>query len=125
MPSAGNLAADDVVHVWEPAETVGEKENVGSPLGSDREGAEAINADRNARTGRQGQRKYGPARCLSRRPAHLTLEAISNSPSCADVHVNPPIKSLKHGECASGSKVAGGGGVAYACTIHDRMRSGT
>ena len=54
------------IHVCTPAETVDEKENVGIPLGSDSEGAEVANADRNARAGPKGQRKYGPARCLSR-----------------------------------------------------------
>ena len=92
------------VHVCAPPETVGEKENVGISLGSDREGAEVVNADRNARAGRQGQRKYGPAHCL--RLARLALEAMSQPPCCADVHADPPIKSLKHGKCASDSKVA-------------------
>ena len=40
------------VHVCAPAESVGEKKNVGIPLGSDWEGAEIVNADRDARAGR-------------------------------------------------------------------------
>ena len=102
----GEFGRRNGVHVCAPAETVGEKENVGIPLGSDREGAEVVNADRNARAGRQGQRKYGPARCLSRRLARLALEAMSKPPSCADAHADPPIKALKHGKCAGDSKVA-------------------
>ena len=93
------------VHVCAPGEMVGEEENVGIPLGTGREGAEAINADRNARAGRQGQRKYGPARCLSRL-ARLALEAMSKPPSCADVRADPQKRALKHGMCASDSKVA-------------------
>ena len=88
------------VHVCAPAVTVIEKENVGISLGSDREGAEAVSADGNARARRQGQRKYGPAHCLSRRLARLVLEAMSTPPSCAGVHADPPIKLLKHGRCA-------------------------
>ena len=48
------------------------------PLGSNWEGAEVITADRNARAGRQGERKYSPACCLFRRPAPLVLEAMSS-----------------------------------------------
>ena len=36
------------VHVCAPAESVGEKKNVGIPLGSDWEGAEIVNADEDA-----------------------------------------------------------------------------
>ena len=56
----GEFGRRNGVHVCAPAETVGEKENLGVPLGSDREGAEIVNADRDARAGRYGQRKYGP-----------------------------------------------------------------
>ena len=84
------------MHVCTPAETVIEKENVGIPLGSDREGAEVVHADRNARAGRQGQRKYGPARCLSKGLTRLALEAVPKPLSRADAHADPPIESLKH-----------------------------
>ena len=94
------------VNVRAPAETVGEKENVGILLGRDREGAEVVNADCNARAGRQGQRKYGPRRCLSRRLPRLALEAMSKPPSREAVHADPPKTSLKHGKCANDSKVA-------------------
>ena len=83
VPFGREFGRRNGVHVCAPPETVGEKENVGIPLGSDREGGEVVNADRNARAGRQGHRKYGPARCLFRGLARLVLEAMSKRPSCA------------------------------------------
>ena len=46
-------------HVCTPAEMVGEQENVGIPLGSDRERADVIHANRDAKAGRKGQRSMG------------------------------------------------------------------
>ena len=43
MPSAVSSVAETAYMSCTPAETVGEKENVGIPLGSDREGAEVVN----------------------------------------------------------------------------------
>ena len=48
----GEFGRRNGVRVCAPAETVGEKENVGIPLESDREGAGIVNADRDARAGR-------------------------------------------------------------------------
>ena len=47
------------VHACATAETVGENENVGIPLGSDRERADVIHANRDAKAGRKGQRSMG------------------------------------------------------------------
>ena len=43
MPSAVSSVAETAYMSCTPAETVGEKKNVGIPLGSDREGAEVVN----------------------------------------------------------------------------------
>ena len=83
-----------------------------------------IDADRNMpRSDGRGRETLGQrAVCLCLRAWHWMQ--MSKPPSCADVHADPPIKSLKHGKRASDSKVAEAL-VWHACMIHGRMRSGS
>ena len=88
------------------AETIGEEQGVGVTSRRDLEGAEAIDADRNAGSFGQGHRDDGPPDRQPRCVPCLTLQAVAKPPPDADSHTNPPVKAVEHSQSARGAEVA-------------------
>ena len=113
VPSAVNSAAKTVgVHVCASAEPIHEEYDIGVSPRCDRKGPEVIDANRDTRAGRQGEREDGSTYRLSARRSRLALYTTTKPPSRADAHANPPIKAFGHRERTSDTAVAGGVSMA-------------
>ena len=103
---SGELGGIDGEHIGPTTETVGDQQDVAVASRRDRERAEVVDTDGDARTFRERHGDDWPTDSQSRGFPRLALQAVAKPPPGAHVHVNPPVKPLQRAQGARGAKVA-------------------